>query len=119
MSARGPDAARARPAVSARGPGPDIARARPARAVAAAGGRPPSRHLPQPGGRTAPHNGFLEVQRARIVSTLTQAVAELGWAQLSITRIVSRAGVSRRTFYDLFTDREDAFLAAFDDAVAR
>ena len=29
------------------------------------------------------------------------------------------AGVSRRTFYEVFTDREDCFLAAFDEGVAR
>ncbi len=100
-------------------PGPEAARARPARAVAAAGRRPPSRHPPRPAARVGPRNEFLEVQRARLLSTLTRAVAEVGYQQLSITRIVSRAGVSRKTFYDLFSDQEDAFLAAFDDAVAR
>ena len=73
----------------------------------------------RPGSRTEPRNGFLAIQRARILTTLVQAVAELGYTQLSITRIVSRAGVSRKTFYDLFSDQEDAFLAAFDDAAAR
>jgi AcrR family transcriptional regulator/DNA-binding MarR family transcriptional regulator len=32
---------------------------------------------------------------------------------------VARSGVSRRTFYELFEDREDCFLAAFDVAVER
>jgi AcrR family transcriptional regulator len=32
---------------------------------------------------------------------------------------VERAGVSRRTFYELFGDREACLLAAFDDALAR
>ncbi len=32
---------------------------------------------------------------------------------------MARAGVSRRTFYELFADREDCFLAAFDHAVER
>ena len=31
----------------------------------------------------------------------------------------ARSGVSRRTFYELFEDREDCFLAAFDGAIAR
>ncbi len=35
-----------------------------------------------------------------------------------MARVVARAGVSRRTFYELFEDREDCFLAAFDHAVA-
>jgi AcrR family transcriptional regulator len=33
--------------------------------------------------------------------------------------VVARAGLSRRTFYELFEDREDCFLAAFDNALAR
>ena len=36
-----------------------------------------------------------------------------------MAHIVARAGVSRRTFYDLFEDREDCFLATFDEAVAQ
>jgi AcrR family transcriptional regulator len=38
---------------------------------------------------------------------------------MSVARVASRAGVSRRTFYELFEDREDCFLALFDDALAR
>jgi AcrR family transcriptional regulator/predicted transcriptional regulator len=38
---------------------------------------------------------------------------------MSVARVASRAGVSRRTFYELFADREDCFLALFDDALAR
>lgn len=99
-------------------PGPDAAPAQPAR-VAAAGHRPPSRHLPRSLDGGGPRNEFPEVQRARLLSTLVQTVAEVGYPQLSITRIVSRAGVSRRTFYEHFSDQEDAFLAAFDEAVAQ
>jgi AcrR family transcriptional regulator len=33
--------------------------------------------------------------------------------------VVERAGVSRRTYYELFSDREGCFLGAFDDALAR
>jgi AcrR family transcriptional regulator len=38
---------------------------------------------------------------------------------MSVARVTGRAGVSRRTFYDLFEDREDCFLAAFEEALAR
>jgi AcrR family transcriptional regulator len=38
---------------------------------------------------------------------------------MSVARVTGRAGVSRRTFYDLFEDREDCFLAAFEEAVTR
>jgi AcrR family transcriptional regulator/DNA-binding MarR family transcriptional regulator len=38
---------------------------------------------------------------------------------MSVSRVTDRAGVSRRTFYNLFEDREDCFLAMFEDAVRR
>jgi AcrR family transcriptional regulator len=38
---------------------------------------------------------------------------------MSVARVTARAGVSRRTFYDLFDDREDCFMAVFEDAVTR
>ena len=36
---------------------------------------------------------------------------------VSATRVSARAGMSTKTFYDLFADREDCFLAVFDRAV--
>jgi AcrR family transcriptional regulator len=38
---------------------------------------------------------------------------------MTVRRVCDRAGVSNKTFYDLFSDREDCFLAAFDFAVGR
>jgi AcrR family transcriptional regulator len=60
-----------------------------------------------------------EVQRARMLAATVQVVGELGYEKMSVARVTSRAGVSRRTFYDLFEDREACFLAAFVDAVER
>ncbi len=37
----------------------------------------------------------------------------------AVAHVVGRAGVSRRTFYEIFRDRDDCFLAAFDEGVAR
>lgn len=42
-----------------------------------------------------------------------------GAQNATVARVVARSGVSRRTFYDLFEDREDCFLAAFEDALGR
>ena len=44
--------------------------------------------------------------------------SEVGAANVSVAHVVERSGVSRRTFYETFTDREDCFLAAFEDALA-
>ena len=63
--------------------------------------------------------GMREVQRGRLLAAALEVVSEVGYAGMSMARVTSRAGVSRGVFYDLFEDREDCFLAAFDDAVAR
>jgi AcrR family transcriptional regulator len=48
---------------------------------------------------------------------MVEVVAERGVARSTVAHVVSRSGVSRRTFYELFSDREDCFLAALDQAV--
>jgi AcrR family transcriptional regulator len=60
-----------------------------------------------------------EIQRARMLTAMMQEIAERGAANVSVAHVVGRSGVSRRTFYELFEDREDCFLAAFDDALER
>jgi AcrR family transcriptional regulator/DNA-binding MarR family transcriptional regulator len=70
----------------------------------------------------APRRGGVqvsEVQRARMLNSAVAVISELGYEQMSVARVTSRARVSRRTFYDVFTDREDCFLAIFEDAVER
>lgn len=51
-------------------------------------------------------------QRNRILLALTEVVAKKGWSSTSVADIVALAGVSRSTFYQLFDDRLDCFLAA-------
>jgi AcrR family transcriptional regulator len=70
--------------------------------------------------RTANGRGdVVQLQRARIVSAMVDVVAERGVARSTVAHVVARSGVSRRTFYELFDDREDCFVAAFDQAVER
>jgi AcrR family transcriptional regulator len=59
------------------------------------------------------------MQRARLTAALVQVVAEHGAQGLSVARIVSRAGVSRRTFYELFDGCEDCLVAGFEDCFQR
>ncbi len=63
--------------------------------------------------------GVAEIQRARIITAAIEAVAELGYAGLTVAEVVLRARISRRTFYELYDDREDCFVAAFEEALAR
>jgi AcrR family transcriptional regulator len=48
---------------------------------------------------------------------MVDVVSEHGAANITVAHVVARSGISRRTFYELFADREDCFLAAFDEAV--
>ncbi len=59
-----------------------------------------------------------ELQRARILSAAFEVVCERGAANVSVAHVVERSGVSRRTFYEQFSDREDCLLAAFEQALA-
>lgn len=56
-------------------------------------------------------------QRERMLVAITSASAESGYGAVTVTDVITRAGVSRATFYQQFADREDCFLAAFDRAV--
>ena len=60
-----------------------------------------------------------EVQRARILAAMARVVSERGVGSTTMSRVVKRAGVSRRTFYELFGGCEDCFLAVFDEGVER
>ncbi len=60
-----------------------------------------------------------EIQRARMLAGMGASCVELGGPNVTVAHVVARSGVSRRTFYEVFEDREDCFLAAFDDALSR
>lgn len=63
------------------------------------------------------HERVAEVQRARILTAMVELTRELGAERVRVAHIVSRAGVSRRTFYELFSDRESCFLVTLDQAI--
>jgi AcrR family transcriptional regulator len=53
-------------------------------------------------------------QRGRLIDAMASSVAEKGYEQTTVADVVERAGVSRRTFYEQFPDKESCFLAAYD-----
>ncbi len=53
-------------------------------------------------------------QRARLLEAMIEASAHHGYAAVTITDIVQRARVARRTFYEHFETKEACFLAAYD-----
>jgi AcrR family transcriptional regulator len=73
--------------------------------------------LQLPSGRHGlPRSFVVSNQRERIMNALVATMIAYGYAGSSVERIAVRAGVSRRTFYEQFADREDAYLQTFDAA---
>jgi AcrR family transcriptional regulator len=57
-------------------------------------------------------------QRERLLDGMAQTVTRRGYAATPVAEVLKAAGVSRRTFYEQFADKEDCFLAAYDAIVA-
>lgn len=76
----------------------------------------PPRALPR-----GPHRLAREVieasQRGRLLDAMAEVVAEKGYAATTVADVIGRAGVSRRTFYEYFRDKETCFLDAYDTGV--
>lgn len=66
-----------------------------------------------------PRGHVSEIQRARMLSAAIEAIKENGYSHLTVAQVIARAKVSRKTFYDLFEDREDCFLAVFEVTVGQ
>jgi AcrR family transcriptional regulator len=60
-----------------------------------------------------------EIQRSRLLVAAAAVIDELGYEQTSVARITARARVSRRTFYELFGNREACLVALLDEVVGR
>jgi AcrR family transcriptional regulator len=56
-------------------------------------------------------------QKARLEGAMVEAVARNGYAGTTLRELVTLAGVSKSTFYDHFENKQDCFLATFDEIV--
>ncbi len=73
---------------------------------------------PLPSGRHGLSRAEVEAsQRVRMLDAVAAVVSEKGYGATTIADVVSRAGVSRSTFYEHFRSKEECFLAAFDMAI--
>ncbi len=54
-----------------------------------------------------------------MIAATVAVFEEGGVTRLTVTHVIHRARVSRKTFYDVFKDAEDCFLATFEDALQR
>jgi len=53
-------------------------------------------------------------QRLRIHGAMIEAVAAHGYQATAVRHVIGLAGVSRRSFYEQFANKEDCFLTTFD-----
>lgn len=87
--------------------------------------RPVATRDPRTGGSGNARNGVPvngagrveEIQRLRLIAAMVDVAAERGVANVTVAHVVDRAGVSRRTFYEIFEDCEGCLLSALEDAL--
>jgi AcrR family transcriptional regulator len=66
------------------------------------------------------HNQVIRNQRARVQGAMVEAVAASGgYEAVSVRQVVALAGVSRRSFYELYSNKLECFLSTFDVIAAR
>ena len=85
----------------------------------------PSRE-PEPLYRRLPHGAsgvsreeVIRHQRARLYGAMIESVSCRGYRATSVAHLIALAGVSRRAFYEQFSNKEQCFLATYDIVVAR
>jgi AcrR family transcriptional regulator len=64
-----------------------------------------------------PAGQVAEIQRSRLLAGAVSAIEEHGYAHTTVTHITARARVSRRTFYELFENREACLAALIGEVV--
>jgi AcrR family transcriptional regulator len=62
---------------------------------------------------------MVEIQRARMIVAMVEECAQHGPGKVTVAGVVERAGVSRRTFYEVFDDCEDCLLGALQEGLRR
>jgi AcrR family transcriptional regulator len=79
---------------------------------------PPELARLPPGRHGLPREFVTHNQRERLIAGLAEAVAENGYSGTTIAHITRAAAVSRRTFYEHFSSKDECFVAAYDTVMA-
>ncbi len=69
-------------------------------------------------GVTHPRTRVGEIQRSRLLAGAAATIDDLGYPRATVGRMTARARVSRRTFYQMFANRDECFAAVLDEVVA-
>src|SRR4051794_23087285 len=72
-----------------------------------------------PGRHGLPRSVVARNQRERLLEAVATASADLSYRDMTVADVHTKAGVSRKTFYEHFKNKDDAFLAAYDEMSAR
>jgi AcrR family transcriptional regulator len=75
---------------------------------------PPELARLPPGRHGLPREFVTHNQRERLIAGIAEAVAENGYSGTTIAHITRAAAVSRRTFYEHFSSKDECFVAAYD-----
>jgi AcrR family transcriptional regulator len=67
-----------------------------------------------PGPHRLERDQVLRHQRLRMQGAMVEAVAAHGYEATSVKQLIGLAGVSRRSFYEQFANKQECFLATFD-----
>jgi AcrR family transcriptional regulator len=65
---------------------------------------------------TVPRRG---TERKRLLAAIIEVTAREGYAAVTVGALIAAAGVSRRSFYECFSDKQECLLAALNDAQER
>lgn len=68
---------------------------------------------------TALQKGRQSSQRERLLAGMITAANRDGYARTNVSGVIAEAGISRRTYYEHFADKDDCFLAAVADVHGR
>jgi AcrR family transcriptional regulator len=79
---------------------------------------PPELARLPPGRHGLPREFVAHNQRERLIAGIAEAIAENGYAGTTIAHITRHAAVSRRTFYEHFSSKDECFVAAYDTVMA-
>jgi AcrR family transcriptional regulator len=75
---------------------------------------PPELARLPPGRHGLPREFVVHNQRGRLIAGLAEAIAEHGYSGTTIAHITRQAAVSRRTFYEHFSSKDECFVVAYE-----
>jgi AcrR family transcriptional regulator len=66
-----------------------------------------------------PREVVINHQRQRLLAGVARALAEHGYAEMTVGHVLEQAGVSRTTFYENFDNKRESVLVAHEEAFER